>query len=97
MLIAVTPDDCRLFGVAETDPEVRAVAEGLVFGSAAAAERHAVAHFVREAIGPHQRYPTAQPQRPAHLLRRILGHTDRLGQLRLDGRAALALPGDEPA
>src|SRR5215469_7689791 len=86
---------CRLLRVAEADPEVRAVAEGLVGGGAAAAERHAVAHLVGEPVGGHHRYATAQPQWPAHPLRRILDDTDRLGQHRLERRAALALPGDE--
>src|SRR6516225_2520501 len=97
MLIAVAPDDTRLFPVAEADLEVRAVAEGLVGGGAAAAERHAVAHLVGKAVGGDHRYPTTQPQRPAHPLRRVLDHTDRLRQRRLDRRAALALPGDEPS
>src|SRR6516162_4301619 len=97
MLIAVAPDDTRLLPVAEADLVVRAVAEGLVGGGAAAAERHAVAHLVGEAVCGDHRYPTAHPQRPAHPLRGILDHADRFRQRRLERRAALALPGHEPS
>src|SRR5215472_5423669 len=97
MLIAAAPDSGRVFPVAEADLEMRAIAEGLVGGSAAAAERHAVANFVREAVGGDHRYPTAHPQRPADALRRILGHADGFRQLRLERRVTAAFEGHEPA
>src|SRR6516162_11642960 len=97
MLIAAVPDSGRRFPVAEADLHVRAVAEGLVGGSAAAAERHAIAHFVREAVGGDDRYAAAHPQRPAHVLRRILDHPDGSRQLGLERRVTAALEGDEPA
>src|SRR5215831_11246602 len=96
MLMAGTLDSSPLFTVAEADLEVRAVAEGLVGGGAAAAKRHPVTYLVGEAVGGDHRDSATQPQRTAHLLGGLLDHPDRARQRRLDRCAARALPGDQP-
>jgi hypothetical protein len=57
---------------------MRPVTEGLVCGSAATAESHAIPQFVSLAIGANERYPSAHPQRAAAILRRVLHHSDRV-------------------
>ncbi len=51
---------------------VRSIAERFVLGSAAAAQRHAIADFVGLTIGADERDAPAHPKRTAALLRRIL-------------------------
>src|ERR1035441_5417985 len=65
------------------------VTEGLVFGSAATAESHAIPQFVGLAIGTNERYPTAHPQRAAAIPRRVLHHSDRVRKLWFNWLAGL--------
>src|SRR5579863_889059 len=71
-------------GIAELHGGVRAVAEGLVLGGAAATHRHAIAHLVGVAVSGDERNATPQPQRTTDLLRRVFDEAYRNRQRMLD-------------
>src|SRR5271165_991511 len=76
---------------------VSAVAERLVLRGAAAAQGHAVAHFVRVSVRARDRNSAAQPYRPRTGVGGIFDETDRRLILRLDRLTGLVIPGHEPS
>src|SRR5208282_1885933 len=76
---------------------VGAVAERLVPGLAAAAERDAVAQLVGKAVPGDHGDSAAQPERAAALLRRVLDQADRDRQFRLQGLPRRLVPSHQAA
>src|ERR1700680_3173748 len=76
---------------------MRAVAEGLVLRRPAAAQRHAVAHFVLEAVGADDLDPAAQPYRSQAYIDRVFHESDR-GRVRwLQRLAGRVVPSHQPS
>lgn len=73
-----------------------AVAEWLVLGCAAPAERDAVAYFVGKAVGGDDGDAAAQPQWPATFLGRVFDQPDGNRELRFDRLAGGLVPGYQP-
>ena len=73
------------------------VAERLVFGPPAAAQRHAISDFIRFPVRANEWDGAAHPQGTAAISGRIFDDSDFLRQLRLDGLARLFVDGDQTA
>jgi len=76
---------------------VGAVAEGFVFGGAAAAEGDAIADLVLESLGGDDGNAATQPDGAGALLRGIFYQPNGDGEFGLDGLAGLFVDGDETA
>src|SRR5438094_98792 len=87
----------RDHAVVEAEARVAAVAEGLVRGDAAAAQRDAVADLVPLAVGRLDRDAALHEERPAAPERRVLDDADGGFELVLDGLARLVVVDHETA
>lgn len=75
---------------------VRTVAERLVLRRAAAAQSHAVAYLVFEAIGANQLHSATQPYRPRAAPGRVFDQCNRWLMLRLDRLVGRVVPCHQP-
>src|ERR1700690_1100576 len=74
---------------------MRAIAKRLVLRSPAAAQGHAVSHFVRMSVRSHDRNAASQPYRPRAGVGRILDERNRGFEFRLDRLTGFVVPGHE--